>query len=125
LPAKSSIGPPNIEGSVIVPAALAGTMAYCLFGMRFGWTPFLALLSGVETLIFHDFRHLAVNSMLAFEMILQAAVFKRTFYGIMAPFRQWAIPPTSNRRWVWLSIFCSSKRFWESWSPVMALSSPL
>lgn len=84
----------DIEGSVIVPAALACTTAYCLFGTMFGWTPLLALPPvGPEALTFHDPRHLAAYSLLALAMIVLAAVFKQTFSRVTALFRCWTLPP--------------------------------
>jgi H+/Cl- antiporter ClcA len=39
---------PDFESEAIIPAALASIIAYCTFGMAFGWTPLFVLPDAVS-----------------------------------------------------------------------------
>jgi len=83
----------DFEASVIVPAALASTTAYCTFGWALGWTPLFNLPAElVESMTFHDPRQLLPYLLLAMFVAVLAMLYTRTFYGLTAVFRRLPIP---------------------------------
>lgn len=85
---------PDFESEVIMPAALASIVAYCTFGLAFGWTPLFSLPE--ETL--HQFNftnpvHLTAYLLLAIVMVLLAMIYTRSFYGIAYLFRRIPVRP--------------------------------
>lgn len=85
---------PDFESEVIVPAGMASVAAYSAFGMVFGWKPLFALSPEVlEELSFSNPLSLVPYSLLALFMIVLAAFYVRTFYGLTYFFKQWKIKP--------------------------------
>jgi len=83
----------DLEASVIVPAALASTTAYCTFGMVFGWSPLFNLPPElVEAMTFGTPKHLFPYLLLAIFVVVMAMLYTRTFYGIAGLFRRWKLP---------------------------------
>lgn len=83
----------DFEASVIVPAALASTTAYCTFGLVFGWTPLFDLPPElVEAMTFRDPRQLLPYFLLAIFVVVLAMLYTRTFYGLAGVFRRWKLP---------------------------------
>lgn len=83
----------DFEASVIVPAALASTMAYCTFGMVFGWTPLFNLPPDlVEAMTFKDPKHLFPYLLLAIFVVVLAMLYTRTFYALTGAFRRLRLP---------------------------------
>jgi CIC family chloride channel protein len=84
----------DFEASVIVPASLACTTAYCAFGMVFGWTPLFDLPPDtLEAMTFRDPRQLFPYLLLAVFVVVLAMLYTRTFYGLAGVFRRWKLPP--------------------------------
>jgi CIC family chloride channel protein len=69
---------PEFEPEVIIPAGLASVISYCVYGLAFGWEPLLA----VPTMSFTNPWQLFPYLLLSLAMVLLAAIFTRTFYGI-------------------------------------------
>jgi len=83
----------DFEASVIVPAALASTAAYCTFGLVFGWTPLFNLPAElVEAMTFRDPQQLFPYLLLAIFVVILAMLYTRTFYGMAGVFRRWKLP---------------------------------
>ncbi len=75
---------PEFEPEVIIPAGIASVVSYCTFGAVFGWRPLFA----TPELTFTDPLQLLPYSVLALGMVVLAAAYTRTFYGITRAFRQ-------------------------------------
>jgi CIC family chloride channel protein len=73
---------PDFESEVIIPAALSSIIAYCTFGLAFGWTPLFHLSPGVRALIFDDPLQLLPYLLLALFMVVLAMLYTRSFYGL-------------------------------------------
>ncbi|MBN1917585.1 MAG: chloride channel protein [Verrucomicrobia bacterium] len=83
----------DIETSVIVPAALASTTAYCTFALVFGWTPLFTLPPEVaDAMSFRDPRQLLAYLLLALFLVILAMLYTRAFYGITGAFRRLRLP---------------------------------
>lgn len=85
---------PDFESEVIIPAGMASVTAYSTFGLVFGWQPLFALPPEVLTLLsFNNPLALIPYSLLAVLMIVLAAIYTRTFYGLTHLFHQLKIKP--------------------------------
>ena len=84
---------PEFEPEVIMPAGLACVVSYCTFGLFFkdGWTPLFG--TGLGALTFDDPWQLGPYLLLAVGMIVLAAVYTRSFYGLTHLFHRAPIPP--------------------------------
>lgn len=83
----------DFESEVIVPAALASTVAYCTFGLAFGWTPLFTLSPEVtQALTFKNPAELLGYTLLALFVVLLAMLYTRTFYGLSHGFRRLPLP---------------------------------
>jgi len=79
---------PEFEPEVIMPAAIASTVSYCTFALYGGWRP----LFQTPDFTFTDPRQLLPYFLLVLFMILLAALYTRTFYGMTALFRRLPVP---------------------------------
>jgi CIC family chloride channel protein len=85
---------PDFESEVIIPAGLASVMAYCTFGLRFGWNPLFTLpTSMAEVLSFNEPLHLVSYTFLALFLVVLAMLYTRSFYGLTYLFHQVPIKP--------------------------------
>ncbi|MFL5342485.1 MAG: chloride channel protein [Gemmataceae bacterium] len=75
---------PEFESEVILPTGLASVVAYCTFGLFFGWRP----LFDTPRLEFTDPWQLAPFLLLAVLMAFLAALYTRTFYWTTALFHR-------------------------------------
>jgi chloride channel protein, CIC family len=74
---------PDFESEVIIPAALASIIAYCTFGLVFGWTPLFTLPPElVRALTFENPLQLLAYLLLALLMVVLAMIYTRSFYGL-------------------------------------------
>jgi CIC family chloride channel protein len=79
----------EFEAEVIIPAGIASAVAYCTFGIFFGWHPLFV----TPTVRFDNAWHLAPYTLLAVSMSILAMLYTRTFYGITHLFRRLKISP--------------------------------
>jgi CIC family chloride channel protein len=79
---------PEFEAEVILPAGLASVVAYCTFGLFFGW----GQLFDAPHLQFNNPWQLAPYLLLALFMALLAMLYTRTFYLFSDWFKRWRIP---------------------------------
>jgi chloride channel protein, CIC family len=85
---------PDFESEVIIPAGLASVMAYCTFGLAFGWAPLFALQPDVlQALSFDNPLHLLSYLLLALFMVVLAMLYARSFYGLTHLFHRLPIRP--------------------------------
>ena len=80
---------PEFESDVIIPAALASIIAYCVFSLKFGFgslfaTPHFAFGSALELLPY---------TALALIVALASGLFVQMFYRLHDAFRRLAVPP--------------------------------
>jgi CIC family chloride channel protein len=80
---------PEFEADVIIPAALASIVAYCVFSLRFGF----GSLFETPRFVFGSALELVPYTVLALVLALAAGVFVRVFYGLHAFFRRLPVPP--------------------------------
>ena len=88
LPPRYCTGSPEFEPEVIIPAGISSVVAYCTFGICFGWDPLFATAA-------HHFTNplqLGPYLILALWMIVLAMVYVRTFYGIQHLFHRLWLP---------------------------------
>jgi CIC family chloride channel protein len=78
----------EFEGEVILPAALATVVSYCVFGIYSGWTP----LFTTPDMMFNDPRTLGPYLLLALFMVVLAAFYTHCFYGCKRGFDLLPIP---------------------------------
>jgi CIC family chloride channel protein len=84
---------PDFESEVIIPAALASIIAYCVFGMAFDFGPLFDLTQVKALLTFDDPRHLVSYVLLALFMVVLAMLYTRSFYWITYLFRKMPLRP--------------------------------
>jgi CIC family chloride channel protein len=85
---------PDFESEVIIPAGLASVAAYSTFGIAFGWKPLFSLSPKLlTTLSFNNPLALLPYTLLAVCMVVLAAIYVRTFYGMTHLFHQLKIKP--------------------------------
>lgn len=72
---------PDFESEVIIPAALASIIAYCTFGLAFGWAPLFSLPPALlKSLTFVNPLELGPYLLLALLMVILAMIYTRSFY---------------------------------------------
>lgn len=79
---------PEIESDVIIPAAIAAIMAYCVFSLKFGF----GALFQTPHFVFRSASELVPYTVLALVVALGAGMFVRVFYGTHDLFKRLAIP---------------------------------
>ncbi len=80
---------PDFESEVIIPAALASVIAYCTFGVAYGWSPLFALTPDAATVLsFEDPLQLVPYTLLAVALVILAMLYTRTFYWLTYLFHQ-------------------------------------
>jgi CIC family chloride channel protein len=85
---------PDFESEVIIPAGLASVAAYSTFGLVFGWQPLFALSPELLTLLsFNNPLALLPYTLLAVCMVVLAALYVRSFYGMTHLFHGLKIKP--------------------------------
>lgn len=85
---------PDFESEVIIPAALASVIAYCTFGMVFGWTPLFSLSPELlHSLSFRNPLHLVSYTVLALFLVVLAMLYTRSFYGLTHLFGRLPLKP--------------------------------
>ncbi|HZZ80473.1 MAG TPA: chloride channel protein [Gemmataceae bacterium] len=85
---------PDFESEVIIPAGLASVIAYCTFGVAFGWNALFELPDAVSReLTFDDPFALVSYTLLALMMVLLAMIYTRSFYSFTFFFRRMALRP--------------------------------
>jgi len=74
---------PDFESEVIIPAGLASVIAYCTFGLAFGWEPlFLIPADFKDVLVFNDPLQLVPYLLLVILLVILAMLYTRSFYGL-------------------------------------------
>jgi chloride channel protein, CIC family len=82
---------PEFESEVILPAALASVVAYCTFGLTLGnWEPLFGSLQGFT---FDNPLQLLPYLVLSLFVVILAAIYTRSFYGLVHLFHKLKIPP--------------------------------
>ena len=85
---------PDFESEVIIPAGMASVAAYSTFGLVFGWKPLFSLSPELlDQLTFNNPLSLLPYSFLALFMVVLAAFYVRSFYGLTAFFKRLKIRP--------------------------------
>jgi CIC family chloride channel protein len=85
---------PDFESEVIIPAGLASVLAYCTFGLAFGWAPLFSLPDDTRDLLtFNDPRQLVGYTLLALFLVVLAMLYTRSFYGITHLFHRLKMKP--------------------------------
>jgi CIC family chloride channel protein len=79
---------PEFESEVIIPAAIASIVAYCVFSLRFGF----GALFDTPRFAFHSAWELVPYTALALTMALAAGLFVKVFYSVHALFAGLRIP---------------------------------
>jgi CIC family chloride channel protein len=83
---------PDFESDVIIPACLSSVVAYCTFGLAFGWTPLFTLPPAIlNALSFDNPAQLVSYTLLGLFMVVLALLYTRSFYGISYLFRQFPL----------------------------------
>ncbi len=83
-------GSPEFEPEVIMPAAIASVVSYCTYGLYAGWEP---LFGGCSNLAFDNPWRLGPYLLLVLFMIPLAALYTRTFYGMVHVFHRLPVRP--------------------------------
>jgi CIC family chloride channel protein len=84
---------PDFESEVIIPAGLASAIAYCTFGLAFGFQPLFQLPR--DAAVAFDFSNpaqLVPYAALAVFLVLLAMVYTRTFYALTYLFHKLPMP---------------------------------
>jgi len=85
---------PDFESEVIIPAGLASVMAYCTFGVAFGFAPLFSLSPEIlKLLIFNDPLQLVSYTVLALFLVVLAMLYTRSFYGLTYLFHRLSVRP--------------------------------
>jgi chloride channel protein, CIC family len=85
---------PDFESEVIIPAALSSIIAYCTFGLRFGWDPLFTLPPEIRNVLtFADPWRLIPYLFLAVFMAVLAMVYTRSFYWLTHLFHRLPFRP--------------------------------
>ena len=80
---------PEFEPEVIMPAAIASVVSYCTFGLYSGWEP----LFKTSDLTFNNPWQLGPYLILVVVMVLLAALYTHTFYGVTHFFHRLRLRP--------------------------------
>ena len=75
---------PEFEPEVIIPAGISSVVAYCTFGLVFGWQP----LFDTPPFAFDSPWQLGPYFLLAIVCAMMAMLYTRTFYGVHALFKR-------------------------------------
>ena len=85
---------PDFESEVIIPATLSTIIAYCTFGLAFGWDPLFNLTPAIlKTYQFQNPLELVPYLFLAVFMVVLAMLYTRTFYGLQHLFHRLPLRP--------------------------------
>jgi chloride channel protein, CIC family len=85
---------PDFESEVIIPAGLASVIAYCTFGVAFGWAPLFSLPPELlNELNFDQPLHLASYTFLALFLVVLAMFYTRSFYALTHVFHRLSLRP--------------------------------
>jgi chloride channel protein, CIC family len=85
---------PDFESEVIIPAGLASVIAYCTFGLVFGWKSLFDLKPEViGAMSFHNPLSLVSYTILAVFLVVLAMIYTRSFYSFTYLFRRMSIRP--------------------------------
>jgi CIC family chloride channel protein len=85
---------PDFESEVIIPAGLASVIAYCTFGLAFGWDPLFSIPADLlQVLTFREPLHLVSYTFLALFLVVLAMLYTRTFYGLTHLFHRLPVWP--------------------------------
>lgn len=79
---------PEFESDVIIPAAIATIVAYCVFSLKFGF----GALFATPRFAFHSAWELLPYTALALTVALAAGLFIKIFYGVHALFLRLRVP---------------------------------
>lgn len=80
---------PEFESEVIIPAAIATIVAYCVFSLQFGF----GALFDTPRFAFHSVLELVPYTALALVVALGAGLFARVFYGVHRAFSKLRLHP--------------------------------
>ena len=83
---------PEFEADVIIPAAIATIVAYCVFSLEFGF----GSLFQTPRFEFHSAWELLPYTVLAAVVAAGAGLFAKTFYGMQGIFKRWNIPAAAK-----------------------------
>ncbi|HEY4328477.1 MAG TPA: chloride channel protein, partial [Phycisphaerae bacterium] len=85
---------PDFESEVVIPAGLASVVAYCTFGIAFGWSSlFTTPPDFLAALQFNNPWHLLGYTLLVPFMVILGMLYTRSFYGLTALFHHVPIKP--------------------------------
>jgi CIC family chloride channel protein len=85
---------PDFESEVIIPAALSSIIAYCTFGLAFGWSALFTLPPElVAALTFDNPLQLLPYLLLALLLVVLAMLYTRCFYGLTHLFHRLPLRP--------------------------------
>lgn len=85
---------PDFESEVIIPSALSSVIAYCTFGLVFGWAPLFSLPPElVNVLSFNQPLHLVSYTLLALFLVVLAMFYTRSFYALTRVFHRLSLKP--------------------------------
>jgi CIC family chloride channel protein len=85
---------PDFESEVIIPAGLASVMAYCTFGLAFGWEPLFGIPERLRAnLTFGGPLELVPYLVLVFFLVILAMLYTRSFYGLTHFFHKLRMRP--------------------------------
>jgi CIC family chloride channel protein len=84
---------PDFESEVIIPAGLASAIAYCTFGLAFGFKPLFVLpKDAAASFDFTNPAQLLPYAVLALFLVALAMIYTRTFYGLTHLFHKLPMP---------------------------------
>jgi len=85
---------PDFESEVIIPSGLASVIAYCTFGLAFGWAPLFALPPELlNVLSFNQPLHLVSYTFLALFLVVLSMFYTRSFYALTHVFHRLSLKP--------------------------------
>ncbi|MCE9544309.1 MAG: chloride channel protein [Planctomycetia bacterium] len=79
---------PEFEPEVIMPAAISSVVSYCTFGLYAGWEP----LFKTPDLVFSNPLELIPYTLLALFVVVLAAIYTHSFYGLVHVFHRLPMP---------------------------------
>ena len=85
---------PDFESEVVIPAGLSSVVAYCTFGLAFGWNSLFTMPPNFLTILdFNNPWHLVGYTILVPFMVVLATLYTRSFYGLTGLFHRLPIRP--------------------------------